>query len=224
MTLSQGRAIFIWGTVVSALVFIALTVDSISKMAARTHEERLSEQVADGKWSWQRHNCNDCHTILGIGGYYAPDLTKVMSRRDPLWTAEFLKDPHKVWPAERRMPNFHLGDAEIADLVAFLGWVDGIDTNDWPPKPLATAPAGATAAPGQAVFASQGCASCHRLNGAGGDIGPDLTHVGSRRTAEWIEQQLRDPKSHDPGSPMPSFAKLSPKDMTDLVDFLAGLK
>jgi nitric oxide reductase subunit C len=224
MTLSQAKGLFIWGTVISAVIFLGLTYDSISEIPARTHEEKLSDAVAAGKWTWQRHNCNDCHTILGIGGYYAPDLTKVMTRRDPEWLKDFLKDPHKVWPAKRRMPNLHLTDEEIGDLVAFLTWVNGIDTNDWPPKPLAVAVAGTATAPGESVFRAQGCSACHKLNGVGGDIGPDLTHVGSRRTAEWIRRQLENPKSHFPNSPMPSFTKLSPKDMQALVDFLYGLK
>ena len=224
MTLSQGRAIFIWGTVISAVIFLGLTYDSISKMPKRTHAEELSDAVADGKWTWQRHNCNDCHTILGIGGYYAPDLTKVMSQRDPEWAKQFLKDPHKVWPAKRRMPNLHLTDKEIGNLVAFLTWVNGIDTNGWPPKPMAVIAAGPAPMAGEAVFRAQGCSACHKLNGVGGDIGPDLTHVGSTRPPDWIKQQLENPRSHFPNSPMPSFAKLSPKDMKDLVDFLSSLK
>ena len=98
------------------VIFLGLTYDSISKMPKRTHAEELSDAVADGKWTWQRYNCNDCHTILGIGGYYAPDLTRVMSQRDPEWAKQFLKDPHKVWPAKRRMPNLHLTDNEIGNL------------------------------------------------------------------------------------------------------------
>ena len=105
-------------------------------MPQRTHEDNLSATVAAGKWTWQKHNCNDCHTILGIGGYYAPDVTKVMSTRDRGWISQFLKDPHAVWPAERKMPNLHLSGGEIADLTAFLTWVNGIDTNNWPPKPV----------------------------------------------------------------------------------------
>jgi nitric oxide reductase subunit C len=105
-------------------------------MPRRTHEEKLTVQVASGKWIWQKHNCNDCHTILGIGGYYAPDVTKVMRYRDSTWLAAFLKDPQKVWPAARKMPNLHLSDQEVGDLNAFLTWVNTIDTNNWPPKPL----------------------------------------------------------------------------------------
>ncbi len=223
MTLSQARHIFIWGTAVSAVIFLILTYDSLVKMPQRTQEAKLDARVAAGKWAWQRHNCNDCHTILGIGGYYAPDVTKVMSSRDADWVARFLKEPEKVWPNSRKMPNLHLQDAEIAALVAFLTWVDGIDTNNWPPKPLVAA-AVTSGSPGQAVYKAQGCSACHMLDGVGGNVGPDLSRIGKKRDKEWIEQQLRNPKSHNPQSIMPSFNKLSEKDLDDLAIYLAGLR
>jgi nitric oxide reductase subunit C len=223
MKMSHAKAIFISGTMLSAILFIVLTFDSISKMPQRTHEDRLDAKVAYGKWTWQKYNCNDCHTILGIGGYYAPDVTKVMSRRDGEWMSQFLRDPHAVWPAARRMPNLHLNDVEIADLTAFLTWVNGIDTNNWPPKPVAMTTSGPVN-PGESVFKTQGCSACHTLNGMGGKVGPDLTHVGSRRSREWIEEQIENPKSHFPDSIMPSFAKLPEKDREALADYLSGLK
>jgi nitric oxide reductase subunit C len=136
MTLPQGKAIFIWGTVISAVIFLVLTYDSLVQMPKRTQETKLTAQVAAGKWVWQKYNCNDCHTILGIGGYYAPDVTKVMSTRDKEWVTSFLKDPERVWPNSRKMPNLHMKEQEISDLAAFLDWVNGIDTNNWPPKPM----------------------------------------------------------------------------------------
>lgn len=223
MKLSHAKAIFVWGTVISAMVFLFLTYDSISKMPQRTNEDKLDVHVASGKWVWQAHNCNDCHTILGIGGYYAPDVTKVMSYRDTDWMKRFLKDPEEVWPAARKMPNLHLNDQEITDLVAFLNWVNGIDTNNWPPKPLAVS-ATDVSKPGEGIFKAQGCSACHMIGGVGGNVGPDLTKVGSRRDKEWIEEQLKNPKSHNPGSIMPSYAKLSEKDMKDLVDYFSGLR
>ncbi len=185
MKISHAKAIFMSGTILSSVLFIVLTFDSISKMPQRTHEDNLTAQVAAGKWTWQKHNCNDCHTILGIGGYYAPDVTKVASYRDAEWMKSFLRDPEKVWPAARKMPNLHLSEAEIADLTAFLTWVNGIDTNNWPPKPVAMATSGPVN-PGELVFKAQGCSACHTLNGIGGKIGPDLTHVGSERSREWL--------------------------------------
>mgnify|MGYP001567088251 CR=1 FL=1 len=65
MTLSQT---FIWGTVISAVILLALTYDSISKIPQSTHEDKLDAQAAAGKWVWQKHNCNDCYTTLG--GYH----------------------------------------------------------------------------------------------------------------------------------------------------------
>jgi nitric oxide reductase subunit C len=223
VTLSQGKAIFILGTVISALIFLVLTYDSLVQMPKRTQETKLDVHVADGKWVWQKHNCNDCHTILGIGGYYAPDVTKVMSTRESEWVMRFLKDPEKVWPNARKMPNLQLKDQEIADLVAFLTWVNGIDTNNWPPKPM-VASAVTSVTPGEAVYKAQGCSACHSISGVGGKVGPDLSHVGKMHDSEWIGEQLRNPKSHNPQSIMPSFAKLSGKDIEDLAHYLAGLR
>ena len=54
MTLSQGKAIFIWGTVISTLIFLALTYDSISRIPKRTHAEELTDtEVADPTYSEQ---------------------------------------------------------------------------------------------------------------------------------------------------------------------------
>ena len=223
MTLSQGKAVFIWGTLISAVIFLILSYDSLTKMPKRTQEEKLDAHVVAGKWVWQKYNCNDCHTILGIGGYYAPDVTKVMSYRDGEWVKGFLKSPETVWPNARMMPNLHMTDQEIADVVAFLTWVNGIDTNNWPPKPmLATAVTSVT--PGQLVYKDQGCSACHMIAGVGGAVGPDLSKVGLRRDKAWIGVHLKAPKSHDPRSVMPSFAKLSQKDLDDLATYLAGLR
>ena len=223
MTLSQGKAIFIWGTVSSAIIFLFLTYDSLVQMPHRTQETKLDAHVAAGKWVWQKYNCNDCHTILGIGGYYAPDVTKVMSDRDKEWITSFLRDPERVWPNPRKMPNLHLQEQEIADLVAFLDWVNGIDTNNWPPKPM-VATAVTSLSTGEAVYKAQGCSACHIIAGVGGKVGPDLSTIGKVRDKEWIAVQLKSPKSHNPESIMPSFSKLSQKDLDDLADYLAGLR
>ncbi len=223
MTLKQGKSIFIWGTAISAVIFLILTYDSLVKMPQRTQETKLDARVAAGKWVWQRHNCNDCHTILGIGGYYAPDVTKVMSYRDADWVTRFLKEPEKIWPNARKMPNLHLQDEEVTDLAAFLTWVNGIDTNNWPPRPMVAA-AVTSLTPGEAIYKAQGCSACHTIAGVGGKVGPDLSLVGRKREKEWIEAQLRDPKAHNPKSIMPGFSKLSPKDLDDLAAYLAGLR
>jgi nitric oxide reductase subunit C len=108
-------------------------------------------------------------------------------------------------------------------MVSFLTWVNGIDTNNWPPKPL-LATAVTSGSPGEAVYKAQGCSACHMLNGVGGAVGPDLTKVGGKRDKAWIEAQITDPKSHNPNSIMPASSKLAAKDVEELAGYLAGLR
>ncbi len=52
------------------------------------------------------------------------------------------------------------------------------------------------AASGSSLFSSEGCIACHAINGQGGSVGPDLTHVGSRRSLSWLKQQITNPSAH----------------------------
>ncbi len=72
--------LFVGGTLISLAVFAGMTWDTHRQVAALTHADKLSEQVVAGKHVWQDKECNLCHTILGFGGYYAPDLTRVYKR------------------------------------------------------------------------------------------------------------------------------------------------
>jgi cbb3-type cytochrome oxidase cytochrome c subunit len=48
--------------------------------------------------------------------------------------------------------------------------------------------------------------------------------VGSRRTRDWILQQLADPHSHKPDSVMPSYVQLPQSDREEVAEYLANLK
>lgn len=61
-------------------------------------------------------------------------------------------------------------------------------------------------AEGRRLFETQGCRGCHKLNGVGGSIGPDLTEEGaSRRFPEWLARHFLDPNAVSRNSPMPNF-------------------
>lgn len=77
---------------------------------------------------------------------------------------------------------------------------------------------------GKKVFEREGCSACHSINGQGGHIGPDLTHVGSKKDEAWLRKQVDDPKAHFPNSIMPAFSQLSEKDLENLVEYLNSLK
>ncbi len=218
------RSVFIVGTLLSLLVLGAMTVDSLSQVvSARTPQ--VTDQVAQGKQVWQAKNCNDCHTILGIGGYYAPELTKTFDRRGEEWLRRFLKEPRAVDP-RATMPNQGLTDVEVANLVAFFQWVARVDTNDWPPQPIMGLNVGPAAAgpSGSLVYQQKGCASCHTLNGQGAaGPGPDLSHMGSQRTAESLASYLENPKARNPQAIMPAIP-MTQAERDALVNYMMGLK
>jgi nitric oxide reductase subunit C len=231
MERKTARNIFIWGTVICTVVFIWLTIDTHTTIPKRTNTDKLTEEVVQGKRVWHKYNCNDCHTILGIGGYYSPDMTKVYSSRGENWLKTFLKNPESPDPNRRKMPNQKLSDDEIKKLIAFFKWVDEIDTNQWPPKPITVAkvtgaPLGETAQvlKGKNIYNQYRCDVCHRIGGQGGVIGPDLSRVGAKRDAQWLSNVIKNPKSITPSTQMPAYPQLTEDELQALVGFLAGLK
>jgi len=223
-----ARNLFIWGTVICAAVFIWLTIDTHTTIPKRTNTDKLTDEVVSGKRVWHKHNCNDCHTILGIGGYYSPDVTKAYSTRGEAWLKAFLKNPETPDPQRRKMPNLNLSEDEIKELIAYFKWVDAIDTNQWPPKPMAEAKTIGVAPKetllGKKVYAQYRCDLCHKIGDKGGAIGPELTHVGGKRDTLWLAAQIRDPKSHNPNTQMPAFPQITEGEIRALVDYLISLK
>ncbi len=70
---------------------------------------------------------------------------------------------------------------------------------------------------GRHLFETQGCRGCHKLNGVGGSIGPDLTGEGAnRRAPEWLEAHFLAPNAVSAGSAMPNFhfTKEQARDLT----------
>ena len=97
MTAKTARWIFYGGTVASLVIFLALTVDTHRQIETLTHAGALSDRVVAGKRVWQKYNCNDCHTILGFGSHYAPDMTKAYWRRGGEGITAVVRTP--PWPA-----------------------------------------------------------------------------------------------------------------------------
>ena len=77
---------------------------------------------------------------------------------------------------------------------------------------------------GQAYFQALNCRACHQIGNDGNARGgPDLTMVGFRKSAAWLDRWLSDPQSWRPGTPMPD-PHLSPKARAMLVEYLSSLK
>ncbi|MGC1204307.1 MAG: cytochrome c [Flavobacteriaceae bacterium] len=125
----QARAFFLGGTVVTFLVFIGLTIYSFSKAQDQSNDENITEAVVRGKKIWEDNNCMGCHTIMGEGAYYAPELTKVIERRGEGYIKAVLMTPVDWAPNGRKMVAYGFTQEETADLIAFFDWIGHIDLN-----------------------------------------------------------------------------------------------
>ncbi|CAM2006204.1 c-type cytochrome [Acanthopleuribacter pedis] len=227
---SAARLFFLGGTAVFSLVFLALTIDTLRQIPKRSNAEDMTDAVKRGHDLWTFNNCMGCHTLLGEGAYYAPELTKVVERRGKPWIRIFLKDPEAMFPGRRKMINYGFNDGEIEDLLAFFEWVGRIDTNGFPPEPDLAEKIQATqvvtrqttsdhkALPQPEMFRTI-CMSCHALGGKGGVVGPALDTVAAKYSRAQLDLWLKNPQEVKPGTSMPKL----PMDDTvrrELVDFL----
>lgn len=133
---NSARIFFLGGTIVTFLVFIILSWRTISiEVPEKTHEENLTPQVIAGKQLWEKNNCMGCHTILGEGAYYAPELTKVVERRGENYIKAVLMSKQPWQPRGRKMVAYGFNEQQASDLIAFLKWIGQTDLNGFPPKP-----------------------------------------------------------------------------------------
>ena len=137
-TKGMARNIYYGGGVFFFLVLIGLTVDTVVSLPKTDNSENLTEQVAAGKRLWERNDCIGCHTLLGEGAYFAPELGNVYTRFGESTEAikGFIKSrPKNGIPNRRSMPQFNFTDEELEALAQFLKYTDGIKTaRDWPPN------------------------------------------------------------------------------------------
>jgi nitric oxide reductase subunit C len=139
MTRRQTRLFAIVATLLCTVAFIGMTIDSHRQFPRLTNEHEMTAEVLAGKHVWHKYNCTNCHTLLGEGAYYAPDLTKIAQQRGREYLRAFMKDPSAFYDEHkyrRVMPRQGLSEREIDDVITFLTWISRIDTQGWPPRPI----------------------------------------------------------------------------------------
>lgn len=125
-------------------------------------------------------NCAECHGPEGDG---VPDVDLGHGRFRRATT-----DPELVGIVLRGIPNTamppnNFTEAQASAIVQFLR-----------AKARRAAASAGNAANGQAIFSGKGnCASCHRVNGVGSRLGPDLSEIGRLRHSTDIERSIVDP-------------------------------
>ena len=143
MTKSMARNIFYGGSLFFIIIFLGRSFHSHRYIVTTsTNVETLTESVAAGKKVWEDKACINCHTLMGEGAYFAPELVNVMTRwgveDDPEGAFDVLKGWMDSQPTgiegRRQMPQFNLSDEEVRQLADFFLWINTIDAQDWPPN------------------------------------------------------------------------------------------
>ncbi len=136
-TKAMARNIFYGGTAFFFLLFLALTFQTHSVVPERDNHEAINDVVALGKKVWEENDCIGCHTLLGEGAYFAPELGNVYKRfgsTDAI-KAFIASRPRDGVPGRRSMPQFNLSDEELEAVAQFLKYVSGVNSANWPPSP-----------------------------------------------------------------------------------------
>lgn len=139
--------------------------------------------VDQGKATFEQR-CSVCHGLDG-GGAMGPNIQGIPMRIGAPVVASTIKIG-----ITGAMPAFggQLSDAQIQQLIAYLLTLTRKDTGT----------VTGDAAKGQEVYEASGCASCHIIDGQGGDSGPELTKVGALRGPSYLKTTLLYPGSDLP--------------------------
>jgi mono/diheme cytochrome c family protein len=210
-----------------------LPIRYIQASCGTCHRAALPEtpQLNLGRELLAKFNCAGCHRMQGISrpSMLGPDLNNIGSKTSRQWIYKWLKEPRTVTGStgettvngvetkeEPRMPQFRLNDEELRALAAYLASlksgpsdlakIDPRVAAVWEKNPE-------TVAQGEVRFRQMFCTTCHSVAVTragetqliGGEIGPELTKVGSKVSPEWLIAWLRNPQAYMPQSRMPRY-------------------
>jgi mono/diheme cytochrome c family protein len=176
-------------------------------------------------------HCVGCHRLPDVErpAMLGPDLTNVGTKTSRQWIYKWLKEPRTVTDSngnvtvngyetgeEPRMPQFRLSEQELRALSGYLSSLRSrpVEPYHFDPRVVAALEkAPDLQAQGETRFRQMFCSTCHSLAvtraGAtqliGGDIGPELTKVGSKVNREWLVAWLRSPEGYLPHTRMPRY-------------------
>ena len=167
------------------MVRLALLLSAAALLAAQEQEvsnPRTSPQdVALGEKTFRSH-CAPCHGLRGEGGR-GPNLASGVFYHGSK-DADLLRNISEGVPGTE-MPALFYSPDRVWQVIAFIRSLSA----------SGEAPAAGNNAEGPRLFRQQGCDGCHRIEGAGGRLGPDLTEIGARRSVEHLRQAILDPNA-----------------------------
>ena len=163
------------------VLFLAPSEQGLAQSAS--DHQYTSEDIEAGSRVYTS-DCALCHEANG-DGVDGVDLRLGQFRR--ALSDDDLREVIVMGVSDGRMPAFDLRQDELDGIIAYIR--AGFD-------PSGVAVRVGDPARGQVLFeAENGCASCHRVNGRGPRVAPDLSDIGAIRTPAALQRTLLDPSS-----------------------------
>ena len=209
----------------------------LESSCGQCHQQDMqgTPQLNLGRRMLAQYGCVHCHTIKRPDGSPLtgtddpPSLSHIADKTSREWIYAWLKDPQS-YSATATMPNFKLKDEDARDISAFLianstpaslKVVSASLEESKKVKDDATLQTKAASLYGESF-----CASCHAVQNAagnlvGGNVGPELTRIGSKARPEWLQAWVRNPHDYDPGTAMPHY-RFTDEEVGLLTGFLMG--
>ena len=133
-----------------------------------------------------RMRCGECHG-LDAKGYRGPDLTVAVSGG--------MTDERLFQTIRKGVPGTEMGPSRAPDddVLMMMAYLRNLGTVAPPETPVGNVESG------RQLFAAQ-CSLCHRVNGRGGRLGPDLTRIGASRSRAALVREIRTPSEWIPES------------------------
>jgi putative heme-binding domain-containing protein len=167
---------------VKAATLLAL-VSILSAGAQTTNPHSMPADRESGAKIFRSH-CGSCHGVRGSGGL-GPDLTSGSFFHGSS-DADLFRNIADGIPGTA-MPGVFFEGTQVWQIVAFVRSLSGSSAASSVPG---------DAARGQRQFRQQGCIGCHLVRGEGGVKGPDLSVIGSQRSAAYLRESILDPNSN----------------------------
>lgn len=207
----------------------------LESSCGQCHQQDLkgTPQLNLGRKILAEYGCVHCHTIKRPDGSVVtgtddpPALTHIADKTSREWIYAWLKDP-QAYATTATMPNFKLKDEDARDISAFLVSsstplsMNVVQASLDEAKKVKDDAALQTKA--SSLYGESFCSSCHAVQNAagnlvGGNVGPELTKVGSKVKPEWLQAWVRNPHQYDPPTGMPHY-RFNDLEVGELTGFL----
>lgn len=208
---------------------LALGINLFSPPTAKAQNFASSSNGAkSGAALYTELRCGLCHNVAATGVNIPPSLANAGDKFQTEWIAVYLKAPYRRrWESAGvrptlRMPNFLLSENEARALAAYLSAPHDSTRSNTLTIEFQKNDSTRVAA-GKEIYQEYACYGCHKIAGKGGEMGPDLSDVGSRLQPEYLAAFLQNPQTFIPGTPM-KISALWEEEVQALVAYLMSLK